>query len=218
TKPDEREPRAAVQLWKPVQSGAALGTPAADSYRLLHGSGLAGSEADIASHTFTAPVAPWLAARLAGTPLIYRDLVAEGRRRLARGGCLLVEGAGGLLVPLADEQRMVDLAADLELPLLIIARTGLGTVNHTLLTVECARQAGLEVLGVILNGCEPAGQSMAADNARMIEQFGKVSVLGILPWLAHDRWDEAGWKVWRQRWTSELERNLKLDVFYHSQA
>jgi dethiobiotin synthetase len=209
-----------VRLWKPVQSGAALGLPAADSYRLLHGSGLAMREADIATYTFEAPVAPWLAARTAGTPLRFRDLVADGKRRLQQSGCLLVEGAGGLLVPLAEEKRMADLAAELELPLLIIARTGLGTVNHTLLTVAYARQAGLEVLGVILNDSQSGGfnlssAQMAKDNAYMIEQFGEVCVLGILPWMAQDEHaDEAGWEAWRRQWTAEIERSVRLDVFY----
>jgi dethiobiotin synthetase len=217
-----------VLLWKPVQSGAALGSPEADSCRLLHGSGLPMREADIATHTFEAPVAPWLAARAAGTPLLYRDLVADGKRRLQQGGCLLVEGAGGLLVPLAEEQRMADLAADLALPLLIIARTGLGTVNHTLLTVAAARQAGLQVLGVILNDSDgpasspaqapsegpAASDQMPKDNAFMIERFGGVPVLGILPWQPQEAWDEAGWAAWRQRWTAEIERSVRLDVFY----
>ncbi|CAK4824490.1 unnamed protein product [Aphanomyces euteiches] len=143
-------------------------------------------EADIASHTFAAPVAPWLAARAAGAPLQFRDLVADGKRKLQQSGCLLVEGAGGLLVPLAEGKRMADLAAELSLPLLIIARTGLGTVNHTLLTAAYARQAGLEVLGVILNDSQsgdydlsrqPAAMQMVKDNAHMIEQFGDVPVL-----------------------------------------
>jgi dethiobiotin synthetase len=209
-----------VRLWKPVQSGTALGLPTADSYRLLHSSGLDMREADIASHTFAAPVAPWLAARAAGAPLQFRDLVADGKRRLQQSGCLLVEGAGGLLVPLAEGKRMADLAAELSLPLLIIARTGLGTVNHTLLTVAYARQAGLEVLGVILNDSQSGGfdlssVQMAKDNAQMIEQFGDVPVLGILPWMAEDELaDDAGWAAWRQRWTAEIERSVRLDVFY----
>jgi dethiobiotin synthetase len=223
-----------VRLWKPVQSGAALGAPDADSCRLLHGSGLPMREAEIATHTFEAPVAPWLAARAAGTPLLYRDLVADGKRRLQQGGCLLVEGAGGLLVPLAEEQRMADLAADLALPLLIIARTGLGTVNHTLLTVAAARQAGLMVLGVILNDSVPAPafnpttggdaaipsedpaapDQMARDNAYMIERFGEVPVLGILPWMPEGSWDKAGWAAWRARWTEEIDRSIRMEVFY----
>ncbi|QGQ98570.1 dethiobiotin synthase [Paenibacillus psychroresistens] len=213
-----------VRLWKPVQSGAALGLPTADSYRLLHGSGLAMREADIASHTFAAPVAPWLAARAAGAPLQFRDLVADGKRRLQQSGCLLVEGAGGLLVPLAEGKRMADLAAELSLPLLIIARTGLGTVNHTLLTVAYARQAGLEVLGVILNDSQsgsfelsrlPEAVQMAKDNAQMIEQFGDVPVLGILPWMAEDEHaDAAGWAAWREQWTAEIESSVHLNVFY----
>jgi len=200
-----------VRLWKPVQSGALLGSPDADSFRLLHGSGLPLREADIATHTYTAPIAPWLAACRAGTPLVYSDLVAEGKRRLRQGGCLLVEGAGGLLVPLAESKRMVDLAADLELPLIIVARAGLGTVNHTLLTIAAAQEAGLEVLGVILNGSTEQLNGMARDNAMMIERFSNTTVLGILPWLNHSRTDKQGWDNWRQQWTALMQQNLQLD-------
>jgi malonyl-CoA O-methyltransferase len=88
----------------------------------------------------------------------------------------VIEGAGGLLVPLTDRGYLLaDLIAELELPALIVARSTLGTINHTLLSVEAARARGIPVLGVVLNG--PANP----ENARAIERFGKVRVIGQLP-------------------------------------
>jgi len=84
-----------------------------------------------------------------------------------------LEGAGGLLVPVGPGWTIADLAAALGLPLLVVARAGLGTVNHTLLTIEVARRAGLEVAAVVLNGDD----AIADSNARMIEEFGDVLVV-----------------------------------------
>ncbi|MCD1258771.1 dethiobiotin synthase [Paenibacillus athensensis] len=172
-----------VRLWKPAQSGFRAGEPGADSYRLVMASGVRQTEASTASYSFAAPLAPWTAAAREGRQIDMPALVAAGRQRLAEAGLLLVEGAGGLLVPLTGEQLVADLAVALGLPLLIVARPGLGTVNHTLLTVRTARSLGLDVIGVVLNGCRAEQAEAARDNAQMIERFGAVPVLGVLPWL-----------------------------------
>jgi dethiobiotin synthetase len=95
-------------------------------------------------------VSPHLAAELAGRPIepaeLERKLLAAG----AEAKLVVVEGVGGLLVPLTDGYDVRRLARSLRLPLLIAARPGLGTINHTLLTVEAARSAGLEVTAVVL--------------------------------------------------------------------
>ncbi len=97
--------------------------------------------------------------------------------------CLLVEGVGGLLCPLTTDGLVVDLAVDLAMPLLVVARPNLGTINHTLLTIEAAKQRGLGVVGVVLN--QPIDQSIdasfVASNAEQIERFGQVRVLGFCP-------------------------------------
>jgi dethiobiotin synthetase len=108
--------------------------------------------------------------------------------RVSRGAELvLVEGAGGLLVPLGAGRTMADLAVALELPLVIVARASLGTVNHTLLTVEAARRRGLRVAGVILSRpVETAGPDEAT-NPAAIERHGDVRVFGALPRLTNTR-------------------------------
>ena len=92
------------------------------------------------------------------------------------------------MVPLGAGWTVADLAQTLNLPLLIVARPGLGTVNHTVLTIMAARQLGLRTAGVILNGLREGGAAADAsvrDNARLIETFGGVPVLGTLPWMEH---------------------------------
>ncbi|MFD0617537.1 dethiobiotin synthase [Paenibacillus sp. GCM10027629] len=195
-----------VRLWKPVQTGVSVGEENADSYRLRHGSRIGNQqEEDIVSVTLPDPLAPWIAARRSGLTLDYHHLVEEGKTRLAQGGMWLVEGAGGLGVPLTKQHLMLDLAKDLALPLLIVARAGLGTVNHALQTIAYARQAGVEIAGIILNGYQDGEEANVKDNAMMIEAFGDVHVLGILPWMAEEADD-----AWRMAWAATVAERVNL--------
>jgi len=170
-----------VHLWKPVQTGVRPGDADADSARLQRGSGSPQPAETIATYTLDEPLAPWMAAERAGVKLRFDRLLDEGRRRMAEADILLAEGAGGLLVPITDRETMLDLAAAIGLPLIVVARAGLGTVNHTLLTVSQARHRCVPVAGVILNGYERGAEREVRENARMIEHFGRVRVLGMLP-------------------------------------
>jgi dethiobiotin synthetase len=187
-------------IWKPVQTGTALGSPDADSYRLKLGSGTTQAEEDIVSHTFPDPLAPWMAAERAGQPIDYRALIKEGLLRKAAADIFLVEGAGGLAVPITTDKLMMHLAVDLALRVLIVSRPTLGTVNHTLLSIEYAKQQGLEIAGVILNGYRDAGDASLQENARMIEHFSGISVIGKLPWFPCTSTTELEWELWREQW------------------
>ena len=201
-----------VGLWKPVQSGVEPGSPYSDSYRLWAGSGADGAESDLVDGTFSWPLAPWMAARRVGSEIVYDELVQIGERRLAEHDLLLVEGAGGLAVPLTAERMVIDLMVDLQLPTLVVARTGLGTVNHTLLTVEALRRRKLDVLGVILNDVpKPADAQMIAENVEMIERFGDVQVLGVLPWLAADAEERRDWAAWREQWKQIFIQQINME-------
>lgn len=148
---------------KPVITGldepAASGWPA-DHELLAAVSGRAPEEVIVSG--FGPAVSPHLAAELAGRPL---GLAALGKATLAAGGAsevLVIEGVGGLLVPLDEAFLLRDLARELGLPLVIAARPGLGTINHTLLTLESARYAGLQVAGVVLTPW-PSGRTKSSD-------------------------------------------------------
>jgi dethiobiotin synthase len=118
------------------------------------------------------PVSPHLAARRAG---ITVDLRSLQERMTSFAGVWIVEGAGGLLVPVSGSRTMADLIKLLGLPVVIAAASGLGTINHTLLTLEALRARALRIAGVVMIG-EPD-----ADNREAVEHYGKIGVLGEMP-------------------------------------
>ena len=143
---------------------------------------------DVAPARFGPPVSPHLAAELAGAPLDPAALRGACAARAAQADTVVVEGVGGLLVPLTPDYLVRDLARDLGLPLVIAARTGLGTINHTLLTLEAARTVGLVVAGVVLTPWPEQPSMMERDNRATIARLGDVEVAA-LPTLP--RWDVA---------------------------
>lgn len=155
--------------WKPVQAGAEPETDAATVRRL------AGLDEDrILPEAYVLPeaIAPHETARRAGVTIDMAKLEAPATERL-----LVVEGAGGLLVPLTDTDYVIDLAAQLYLPVILVARSTLGTINHTLLSIEALRRRGLPLAGVVVNGPE------TPHNRTAIERFGEVNVIAEIPWL-----------------------------------
>lgn len=130
----------------------------------------------VAPHRFGPPVSPHLAAALAGERLELAGLERAARAAAAGADLLVAEGVGGLLVPLTAEHSVRDLAVALGLPVLIAARPGLGTINHTLLTLEAARTAGLEVLAVVLTPWPAQPGTLERSNRETIERLGAVAV------------------------------------------
>ncbi|WP_169972760.1 dethiobiotin synthase [Tautonia rosea] len=139
--------------------------------------------------TFEAPLAPPVAARLAGEPLGFDHVLEATRKAIAwwagpgQAELLIVEGVGGLLCPIAEGATLADLAVALDYPLLIVARRGLGTINHTILTVEAARSRGLRVAGVVLNGSEPTADPLVEETnpIELSKWLGEVPLLAELP-------------------------------------
>ncbi len=173
-------------VWKPVQSGARAEEEGSDAYRLRALTGIADHCRTIAPLSFSAPLTPLLAAEKEGVNLTLEQIVQAGGPLITRYSRLLIEGAGGLAVPLTSTEMVVDLAAHLGVPLLLVARPGLGTINHTLLSIWHARQKGIAVEGVILNGYRDElayHDESITTNAAMIERFGDVPVLGRIPWM-----------------------------------
>jgi dethiobiotin synthetase/malonyl-CoA O-methyltransferase len=158
-----------AEYWKPIQSGSVDGTDADTVARLAPGVLIHPSSVVLA-----APLSPHEAARRERT-VIDLDSVTMP----TTAGPLVVEGAGGAMVPINDTALMIDLMERLHLPVLVVARSGLGTINHTLMTLEILRSRGVPLLGVVMNGQKnPA-------NRQAIEHFGKIPVLAeIQPLIA----------------------------------
>lgn len=132
------------------------------------------------------PLAPWTAALRAKRSIRLAPILQAFRMLASRHELLIVEGVGGLLVPLSARLTVADLARAMGLPLLLVARPGLGTLNHTLLTLECARRRRLPVVGVVFNHAKPPvddWMTRLADrtNPQILKRLIRVPVLGTLP-------------------------------------
>lgn len=138
-----------VGVFKPAVTG--LGEEGESDHELLRrAAGSAQSADEIAPYRYEPPMSPHLAAELAGERIERHRLLAVARAAADGADALVAEGVGGLLVPFSTDYLVRDLAVDLGLPLVVAAPPGLGTINHTLLTVEAARAAGLEIAAVVL--------------------------------------------------------------------
>jgi dethiobiotin synthetase len=136
----------------------------------------------ICPQRYAEPLAPAIAAERAKQPLDW-DAIARSIRLMSReSDVMIVEGVGGVLVPMDDKHTVLDMARWLALPTVVVARPSLGTINHTLLTVGALRDAGISVAGVVINRYRADGASVAEETAsRAIEKWGKTLVLATLP-------------------------------------
>src|SRR5215472_6927886 len=162
---------ASVRYWKPIQTGIEQDD---DTATVTWLAGCSASELVTSGVRLRHPVSPHLAARLNGTSIDLAPL-EDIFNEASRSTRVVVEGAGGALVPVNDVQFMIDLMARLDLPTVIAARSTLGTINHTLMTIEALRRRSVTIAGVVMVG--PPN----ADNRRAIEQYGGVRVLGEMP-------------------------------------
>ncbi|MET0512602.1 MAG: dethiobiotin synthase [Thermoleophilaceae bacterium] len=168
-----------VVAFKPAVTGlddAALDWPH-DHELLAQSAGGGQAATDVAPYRFGPPLSPHYAAELAGQAIEPARLLEVARA--AGDGVLVAEGVGGLLVPLTPGYLVRDLAVDLALPVVIAARTGLGTINHTLLTIEAARAAGLRVAGVVMTPWAARPEPIEESNRATVERLGAVRVSGL---------------------------------------
>lgn len=165
-----------VAAHKPVVTGTDEAPPGGADHELLARAAGIEDPAEICPRTLRPPLSPHLAAALAGEPLDPAALAAHARRAAEGADALVAEGVGGLLVPLTDDVLVRDHALALGLPLVVAARPGLGTINHTLLTLEAARAAGLHLLGVVLTPWPGEPTVMERSNRETIGRLGAVEV------------------------------------------
>jgi dethiobiotin synthetase len=156
--------------WKPIQAGLVEET---DSQAVLRLSGLSEARVLPEAYRLKTPASPHLAAEIDGISIDPEVLVLP-----KTDGPLVVEGAGGLLVPLTRDIAYIDVMARWRAPVVLCARTTLGTINHTLLSVEALRARGIPLLGVAFIG------EANADSERIIVEMGQVRRLGRLPYLS----------------------------------
>lgn len=156
--------------WKPIQTGAVDGT---DRETVIKLAAIPETQTLRECYCFDPPVSPHLAAAASGVRLDLERI--QPPTNLAKP--VIVEGAGGILVPINDSQLMLDLADSLGFPVIIVARAALGTINHTLLTIRVLRCAKVPIKGVVMVG------HRNRENERSVERFGGIPLVGWIPWL-----------------------------------
>ena len=170
-----REQNRRVSVFKPAVSGLD-DSESPDHERLRLAADSQQTADEIAPYRYGPPVSPHLAADIAGEP-IDADALRKGLQRAREAGDFLVcEGVGGFLVPLRLDYLVRDFALDAGLPVVVVTSPGLGTINHTLLTIEAVRGAGLEVAGVVLTPWPAEPSAMERSNRETIERLGGVTV------------------------------------------
>lgn len=155
----------------------------------------------VTPYWFPPPLSPLAAARAASRRITLQHLCQAYRTLARRHRIMLVEGSGGLLVPLTATDTTADLIRRLKLPVVIVARAGLGTLNHTLLTLEAARRRGLRIAGIILN--QPAAarrDPSVAHNGGLLREMTGLPVIGPLPYQRGLQTRSADhWRNWLMR-------------------
>jgi dethiobiotin synthetase len=155
--------------WKPVQAGT---VPETDSMTVRRLAELPEDRILPEAYVLKEPLSPHEAAKREGLSI---DMARLNAPHCARP--LVVEGAGGLMVPLNDNALVIDLAAELHLPIVLVARSTLGTINHTLLSLEALRRRGLEIAGIVINGPDMPHNRVA------IERYGRAPIIAEIPRL-----------------------------------
>ena len=136
---------------------------------------------EVCPYRFPHPLAPSVASSLLGQKVDLGKIRSAFYKLDSTHEAVIVEGAGGLLVPITEDYLMSDLAFDLNLPLLIVIRPSLGTLNHTLLTVESARARGLKVLGIVINRFPSNPDLAESTNPELITRMTGEPLLGVFP-------------------------------------
>lgn len=133
---------------------------------------------------FVNPLAPLPASEIEGISVDINKIKRAFMKLVKKYDAIFVEGIGGLLVPIKKDYTVLDLIKDFDLPLIVVSRPGLGTINHTLLTVNYALKEGLNVAGIVINYARPPEKSLAEEtNPQIINQLSTAPLLGIFPYL-----------------------------------
>lgn len=159
-----------ASYWKPIQTGSVEGT---DRQQVISWTGIAQVQAFPEAYIFDDPVSPHLAAERAGKEIRLESITVPPVGISA----LVVEGAGGVLAPINSLQFIADLILHLRMPVVLAARSTLGTINHTVMSIKILQSYKIEVRGVVLIGPENP------ENRKAIEHYGKVRVIGEIPIL-----------------------------------
>lgn len=174
-------------VMKPVETGVGPQNSSpgeSDAHFLMQTGGIPDGLEEVSPYRFKLPAAPYLAAQSEGRTIDKNTILKSFHNLAPKHDIMLVEGVGGILAPVTPDYKIIDLAWDMGLPLIVVSRAGLGTINHTLLTLHAARSRGLIVTGVIFNHLHPEENRLIANSNRdFIHENGNTRILGEIPFI-----------------------------------
>lgn len=176
-----------VGVMKPVQTGCietAKGLIAPDANFLINITGVKDSVDLVAPYRFKEPLAPSVAAEIEDREIDIEKIITSYNLLTKIHDLVIVEGAGGILVPVWKDLLFIDIIKKLSVPVIIVARIGLGTINHTLLTARYALEHGIKIIGIIFNNTNSKEDGIAERaNPDIIKRLCNIPILGILPFI-----------------------------------
>lgn len=170
--------------FKPVASGCQLDGGSLLSDDLLYMERFVDCKMEHKLHCpvrYAKPLAPLAAARFEGRPVSLEKIWESFSLLKQRYSCLVVEGIGGVMVPLKEDYLVLDMMAHMDLPALVVCRPGLGTINHTLLTLQAIKSRGIPIVGFLTNGHKEENDEAALTSPNLITKFSQVPFLGHVP-------------------------------------
>ena len=203
-----------VGVMKPVESGCKVidgSLVGEDALFLKKAAGCNWAIEVVNPYALEQPLAPALAAELEGVSIMLEDIQSAYSTLASTHDIVIVEGVGGILVPLGSDLNNLDMALALGLSVLVVARNVLGVINHTALTVSAAQSAGLHVTGVILNNLSSDSDIATQTNRDSLQRWGRAPVLGEMPYLPsldHESLRHAA----ESSYLDELLREMALDT------
>ncbi len=157
----------------------------------------------IAPYVFRNACSPHLSSRMENKKISAGKIKKSFKLLSGKFDFVIVEGTGGLLVPFDEKKLIVEIVKDLKLPVLVVAQNKLGTINHTLLTIEALKQRKIKILGIVFNGSPDSQGIVIKDNPRIIKKFTNTEIFGTLPWSNDDKkldksFSLIGNKIWKK--------------------
>ena len=192
---------------KPVETG--ISGAFSDAKFLIQAGSLDERPEDISPYRLKTPAAPQVASIMEKTSIEISNILMRFDRLCQKHETLLVEGVGGLLVPIAKNYFVADLAQEMKLPLIIVTRPDLGTINHTLMTLECANKRGLKIHGIIINEARKTDEgSVQNKSLEILQNYSDSPLLGRLPHLP-----QLTSKHIDPKWINTLAESLLYEAF-----
>jgi dethiobiotin synthetase len=176
-----------VGVMKPIETGVdpeCSSSANSDAKFLIEVTGVQDPLEDVSPYRLKPPTSPYQAARIEGKEIIPEKVLERFRKLQSKHSMVIVEGIGGLMVPITNFYNVTDMVLQMELPLIIVSRVQVGTLNHTLLTIKAAQQHGLEVKGVVLNPAyEGKLNTIEKEQGKLIEDLSDTRILGTCPYI-----------------------------------